>query len=100
MSHLFLLAQYAMGIFHFVAEFSSSDTDTMIRYLHRYGYLNDSMTSLATVEASTSLHHAIAVFQEYYGLHGKGQLNNVTLNLMQKLRCGLPDIPNRPIGTT
>ncbi|XP_011698257.1 PREDICTED: neutrophil collagenase-like [Wasmannia auropunctata] len=69
----------------------------VIHYLKRYGYLHENNT--LTVNHHEVLKHAIALFQEYYQLHGDGHLNNATLHLMRTSRCGLENIPHRMIST-
>lgn len=55
-------------------------------YLFRYGYLDKPNES-----AITDLEHGIAHFQDFYGLEVDGTLNNETLDLMQRPRCGMAD---------
>ncbi|XP_011862648.1 PREDICTED: matrix metalloproteinase-24-like [Vollenhovia emeryi] len=66
----------------------------VIRYLQRYGYLNEKFDKLANSEDTLVLQHAISLFQEYYKLPVTGTINNETLNQMSKSRCGLRDIVN------
>ncbi|XP_011883993.1 PREDICTED: matrix metalloproteinase-18-like [Vollenhovia emeryi] len=70
------------------------NNEMVIRYLQRYGYLNETFDKLANSEDSFVLQHAISLFQEYYKLPVTGTINNETLNLMSKARCGLGDIAN------
>ncbi|XP_011858203.1 PREDICTED: matrix metalloproteinase-24-like [Vollenhovia emeryi] len=70
------------------------NNEMVIRYLQRYGYLNEKFDKFANSEDTLVLQHAISLFQEYYKLPVTGTINNETLNQMSKSRCGLRDIVN------
>lgn len=65
----------------------------MAKYnLFEYGYLRaEDETSLNRVNDS-DLSNALFMFQEFYNLPTDGELNNETVNLMLKPRCGNADI--------
>lgn len=65
----------------------------MAKYnLFEYGYLRaEDETSLQTINDS-DLSTALLMFQEFYNLPTDGELNNETVNLMLKPRCGNADI--------
>lgn len=66
--------------------------DKVKRYLYDYGYLHvEDETSLQTINESV-ISDALLIFQEYYKLPVDGKLNNETLILMLKPRCGNMDI--------
>jgi hypothetical protein len=62
------------------------------RYLWRFGYLDVGDTGLMTgvVDAATS--SAIRSFQEFFGLPRTCEFDEVTREVMARLRCGLPDL--------
>ncbi|XP_011858593.1 PREDICTED: stromelysin-2-like [Vollenhovia emeryi] len=72
----------------------NENNEVAIRYLQRYGFLNEKMDTFATSEDQLVLRHAINLFQEYYRLPVTGKVDNATLSLMRKPRCGLRDILN------
>ena len=68
------------------------EVDRAKQYLYEYGYLQtDDESSLQTVN-ETDITNALLIFQEYYKLPTDGKLNNETINLMLKPRCGNSDI--------
>ncbi|XP_039306918.1 matrix metalloproteinase-2 isoform X1 [Solenopsis invicta] len=69
----------------------TQDVDVIL-YLYKYGYLDDNNTQLSMDNSSVT--HALALFQEYYQLSGDSILNNVTLDVMRRPRCGNRDIPH------
>ncbi|XP_011859313.1 PREDICTED: stromelysin-2-like, partial [Vollenhovia emeryi] len=72
----------------------NENNEVAIQYLQKYGFLNEKMDTFATSEDQLVLRHAINLFQEYYRLPGTGKVDNATLSLMSKPRCGLRDILN------
>jgi hypothetical protein len=77
------------------------ETENVIRYLQKYGYLDNNAVQRFSSSSSSfdntthEFHRAIALFQEFYRLPGNGELNEETLNLMHKPRCGVEDISER-----
>ncbi|XP_011883627.1 PREDICTED: matrilysin-like, partial [Vollenhovia emeryi] len=69
-----------------------NNNEVAIQYLQKYGFLNETMDTFATSEDQLVLRHAINLFQEYYRLPVTGTVDNATLSLMSKPRCGLRDI--------
>jgi hypothetical protein len=87
------------------------EVQALCRYLSRYGYFpNEHLaelypswkTAIETAPADDSifdghLEHAVRLFQRNHGLSETGSVDNATLALMQKPRCGMPDnILNEP----
>jgi len=95
MSSAFIFA-CAIGVVATSGELKNSNTETTIRYLQKYGYLEDNAQALPSEDAS--LNHAIALFQEYYQLPGNGKLNNATLEQMRKPPCGVKDFSNNVLS--
>ncbi|XP_071642957.1 matrix metalloproteinase-16-like [Temnothorax longispinosus] len=63
-----------------------------IDYLQKYGYLTEDVDAFPAQRRNDVLRNAIDEFQQYYGLPGDGTLDNQTLQLMRKPRCGFQDI--------
>ena len=57
-------------------------------YLTQYGYMRKSSSK---VGAFKKLDQAIIKFQEFAGLKVTGELNEETVDMMQKPRCGVKD---------
>ena len=57
-------------------------------YLTQYGYMRRSSSK---VGAFKKLDQAIAKFQEFAQLRVTGELNEETVEMMQKRRCGVKD---------
>ncbi|KAL6264215.1 hypothetical protein P5V15_004300 [Pogonomyrmex californicus] len=72
---------------------SAADSDEeAIPFLQTYGYLDGDNVQTISDNATLTLRHAIALFQEYYRIPGDGVLNEATLEQMRKPRCGVKDI--------
>ncbi|XP_071575603.1 matrilysin-like [Temnothorax nylanderi] len=63
-----------------------------IDYLRKYGYLTEDVDAFPAKRRNDVLRNAIEEFQRYYGLPGDGTLDDETLQLMRKPRCGFQDI--------
>lgn len=84
----------------------SGDTAAAARYLSAFGYMkSDALqsfgVSVAAVAAlpdadgdAAQLHAAVAAFQQFNGLAVTGDLDQPTLDLMSRPRCGFPDVAN------
>ena len=84
----------------------SGDTAAAARYLSAFGYMkSDALqsfgVSVAAVAAlpdadgdAAQLHSAVAAFQQFNGLAVTGDLDQPTLDLMSRPRCGFPDVAN------
>ena len=57
------------------------------RWLMRYGYTSN------TRSGNHDVGRAIRQFQEFYGLQVSGKLDDSTIALMKKPRCGMNDPP-------
>ena len=55
------------------------------KFLGQYGYMP------STLSGNVAMARAIRNFQEFYGLEMNGILDESTVNLMKKPRCGVPD---------
>ncbi|XP_032669694.1 matrix metalloproteinase-14-like [Odontomachus brunneus] len=70
-------------------DYDDDDVELANRYLQKYGYLQenvfDSITEKRKIEMEELLRQALALYQEIYRIAGKGELNNITLDLMKKL---------------
>lgn len=75
----------------------ASKNISVIPFLQKYGFLSDDNAKISIDDSSVK--SAIALFQEYYQLPGDGELNNATLDLMGRPRCGNRDIPNHRRNT-
>ncbi|QHO11646.1 Metalloendoproteinase 2-MMP [Arachis hypogaea] len=62
------------------------------QYLNYYGYLQDSYGSSFTDEMDQNTVSAIKQYQKFFRLHDTtGNLNQETLDLISRFRCGVPD---------
>ncbi|KAL1355217.1 hypothetical protein HN51_007258 [Arachis hypogaea] len=62
------------------------------QYLNNYGYLQDSYGSSFTDEMDQNTVSAIKQYQNFFGLRDTtGNLNQETLDLISRFRCGVPD---------
>ena len=59
-------------------------------YLTQYGYMKKPTSH--QLSSLQKLDHAITKFQEFAGLDVTGQLNQETVEMMKKPRCGVKDI--------
>jgi len=64
--------------------FIAAEVD-VVKYLTQFGYLDVSQN------AETDIFDSVAAFQEYFHLKVDGVVNNETVSLMEKPRCGIPD---------
>ncbi|XP_047309433.1 metalloendoproteinase 5-MMP-like [Impatiens glandulifera] len=64
------------------------------QYLIKYGYLNPSINVDEFEVLDHSVEEAIKKFQLFYHLDVSGALDEKTLSLMSKPRCGCPDLVN------
>ncbi|XP_046407856.1 macrophage metalloelastase-like [Ischnura elegans] len=76
---------------------SSENTHTnktycVAEYLRQYGYLNVTENEITSID-HTELKEALEIFQEYYNITKDGELNEMTLNLTNRPRCGVVDDP-------
>eukprot|EP00088_Acartia_fossae_P048170 TRINITY_DN5249_c1_g1_i1.p1 TRINITY_DN5249_c1_g1~~TRINITY_DN5249_c1_g1_i1.p1 ORF type:complete len:549 (+),score=103.37 TRINITY_DN5249_c1_g1_i1:35-1648(+) len=69
---------------------SAEATSSAASYLSKYGYLTQS-TSVET-ESLVDLGNAVEEFQKFAGIEVTGELDDLTLELMQRPRCGVKDI--------
>lgn len=69
----------------------ATDVSYVVKYLQRFGYLgkNENITSFD----DRSIITALSLFQKRHRLNDDGKLNNETLDLLKKPRCGLEDNP-------
>ncbi|KAK9882895.1 hypothetical protein WA026_023694 [Henosepilachna vigintioctopunctata] len=68
------------------------------KYLKQYGYLSENYTITSLQEKNYKddiLSQAILKFQDFYDITGDGILNNETIQLMKKPRCGVQDHPEK-----
>ena len=59
-------------------------------YLHRYGYLTKSSGSQTS--SLQSIDKAVWEFQAFAGIRQTGKLNEETMEMMKRRRCGVKDI--------
>lgn len=62
------------------------------RYLNRYGYLEDGKSKKYDDLFNDGFRTALMAYQKNFHLKPTGQLDESTLNLMMKPRCGVPDV--------
>lgn len=68
-----------------------SDKESAKAFLLKYNYLSDARTN-----TDQNVQQAIRSFQEFFKLEVTGELNEQTITLMNKPRCGNPDEPSEP----
>uniref|UniRef100_A0A1Y9IVB7 Peptidase metallopeptidase domain-containing protein n=1 Tax=Anopheles minimus TaxID=112268 RepID=A0A1Y9IVB7_9DIPT len=66
--------------------------DDVQNYLMRYGYLEKSNIETGNLRTIEELESAVRELQAYGGLNPTGTINEETLELMRKPRCGAPDV--------
>uniref|UniRef100_A0A4Y0BI06 ZnMc domain-containing protein n=2 Tax=Anopheles funestus TaxID=62324 RepID=A0A4Y0BI06_ANOFN len=66
--------------------------DEVQSYLMRYGYLEKSNIETGNLRTIDELESAVRMLQSYGGLNPTGTIDDDTLELMQKPRCGAPDV--------
>jgi len=85
-------------IVYFLHSSSQQQTTNQISpkvYLEKFGYLKaQNNSNISEITNTSSLSNALRKFQEFYNLEETGEVNNETLNLMQKPRCGVADFPS------
>lgn len=78
---------FSLLFFYLIFHVSAEDNIDAGAYLRRYGYINN------TDESITDIKHALSVLQEVGNVRVDGTLNDETIALMEKPRCGVPDEP-------
>lgn len=78
----------------FISSFRISPQDFAVNYLRQFGYLKRVQTRSPEETSDEQLTDAIKLFQSYFNLNLTGKLDNETLELMSRPRCGNPDILN------
>ena len=65
-----------------------------LRYLQRYGYMNDSQAAPSSSQliSEQSFHEAVVAFQRFAGLPESGSMDAQTVRYMQMPRCGNKDL--------
>uniref|UniRef100_A0A182Y9D6 Peptidoglycan binding-like domain-containing protein n=1 Tax=Anopheles stephensi TaxID=30069 RepID=A0A182Y9D6_ANOST len=58
----------------------------------RFGYLEKSNIETGNLRTIEELQHAVRSLQSYGGLEPTGTIDEATLELMRKPRCGSPDV--------
>ncbi|CAF1069560.1 unnamed protein product, partial [Didymodactylos carnosus] len=66
-------------------------------YLSKYGYLPRSDLETRALRTDLEIHSAIRRLQHYAGIPVTGKLDETTVKLIRRPRCGLPDFDNRHI---
>ncbi|XP_053668327.1 matrix metalloproteinase-2-like [Anopheles marshallii] len=61
-------------------------------YLMRYGYLEKSNIETGNLRTIDELEAAVKMLQSFGGLNPTGTIDEPTYELMQKPRCGAPDV--------
>ncbi|XP_040907181.1 matrix metalloproteinase-9 [Toxotes jaculatrix] len=69
-----------------------SDTELAESYLKRFGYLDT--THRSGFQSMTSTSKALKRMQRQMGLEETGELDRSTLEVMERPRCGVPDVAN------
>ncbi|XP_058056751.1 matrix metalloproteinase-2-like [Anopheles bellator] len=68
--------------------------DGVQNYLMRYGYLEKSNIETGNLRTIDELQQAVRKLQMYGHLEPTGTVDEATLELMRKPRCGAPDVPD------
>ncbi|XP_015908910.2 matrix metalloproteinase-17 [Parasteatoda tepidariorum] len=71
---------------------STSAVSRAVEYLTKYGYLPPSDPSTGNLRKENELREAIRTMQEFGHLTPTGVVDDATMKLMQRRRCGMPDI--------
>ncbi|CAF0913210.1 unnamed protein product [Didymodactylos carnosus] len=79
-----------------------SGTDNLLKcarhiYLSKYGYLPRSDLETRALRTDHEIYSAIRRLQHYAGVPVTGKLDETTVKLIRRPRCGLPDFDNRHI---
>jgi len=75
-----------------VSEQASHSLQLASQYLTRYGYLADSRAGSGKSSPLLDMGSAIEQFQGFAGLEQTGELDEETLHMMERKRCGVKDI--------
>ncbi|RWS17240.1 Matrix metalloproteinase-16-like protein [Dinothrombium tinctorium] len=73
---------------------SSSDISKLTTFMTRYGYILQSDLEARNVRDSKQFSEAIKQMQQFGNIPVTGVIDNATLALLERKRCGLPDILN------
>ena len=94
MQPLFLLNSVTVAIIFVICfEYTQSraiDLRAAKDYLVRYGYLPKTLNGNELISKESAM-SALKSFQKRFGLDATGQLDQRTISLMSKRRCGIPD---------
>ncbi|XP_055935789.1 matrix metalloproteinase-2-like [Argiope bruennichi] len=71
---------------------SNSAVSQMVVFLTKYGYLPPSDPASGSLRTDSQLREAISTMQLYGGLKPTGFIDEATIELMQRKRCGVSDI--------
>ncbi|XP_036319533.1 matrix metalloproteinase-2-like [Rhagoletis pomonella] len=72
----------------------------ILRFMRRFGYLEPNPSDSESLYHESAIVEAIKNVQKYGGLNQTGKLDNETLELFIKPRCGVPDIEGTPYYLT
>ncbi|XP_067641638.1 stromelysin-1-like isoform X2 [Eurosta solidaginis] len=72
----------------------------ILRFMRRFGYLEPNPSDSESLYHESAIVEAIKNVQKYGALKQTGKLDNVTLELFTKPRCGVPDIEGIPYYLT
>ncbi|KFB50103.1 hypothetical protein ZHAS_00018156 [Anopheles sinensis] len=70
---------------------SGSRKRAWLNYFMQFGYLEKSNIETGNLRTIDELQQAVLKFQTYGGLEPTGKIDEATVALMQKPRCGAPD---------
>lgn len=65
-------------------------------YLMQFGYLSPSPHSAGALRTEESVRQALRELQQFSGLPVTGKLDDKTIELLKRPRCGRPDIEPHP----
>nr|XP_019548633.2 matrix metalloproteinase-2-like [Aedes albopictus] len=68
--------------------------DNVQNYLMEFGYLPKSNIETGNLRTMEQLQEAVRLFQNFANLDPTGKIDQDTLELMRKPRCGAPDLPS------
>ncbi|KAL3271679.1 hypothetical protein HHI36_022152 [Cryptolaemus montrouzieri] len=80
----------------FVSASADYDVQIVTQYLQTYGYLthdNKTVSSIGVGGNSSSFQEALIKFQDFFRIEATGELDNETITIMKKPRCGVKDYP-------
>ncbi|CAB0002180.1 unnamed protein product, partial [Nesidiocoris tenuis] len=66
----------------------------LISYLTQFGYLPESDRETGFLRTESQLRESIKNLQRFGNIPETGEMDDKTLDLMSRPRCGIPDIPN------